>query len=159
PSEGNRIGPREEEEKMTRETKAGLIVSCSFVCLVGIVLFAKWRERGTPSVENTEQQLASLPPDPTPIQDNPKNEFGAKNKKTFKERAALPPKKPPPPLSNTAPNAKTATPQAGKPAPATSTIEEFPLAGAPSVSTATLAKDNGPSNSKSNPLEPKDLPP
>ena len=26
---------------MTRETKAGLVVSCSFLCLVGVVLYSK----------------------------------------------------------------------------------------------------------------------
>jgi hypothetical protein len=30
---------------MTRETKAGLLVSCSFLCLVGVVLYSKWNEK------------------------------------------------------------------------------------------------------------------
>jgi hypothetical protein len=55
---------------MSRETKAGLVVSCSFVCLVAVVLFAKWREKG-PSAEATGQpDLALVPSDPTPVQEN-----------------------------------------------------------------------------------------
>jgi len=55
---------------MSRETKAGLVVSCSFVCLVAVVLFSKWREKG-PSAEATSQaDLALVPSDPTPVQGN-----------------------------------------------------------------------------------------
>jgi hypothetical protein len=35
----------ERSRKMTRETKAGLVVSCSFLCLVGTVFVCKWREK------------------------------------------------------------------------------------------------------------------
>jgi hypothetical protein len=52
---------------MTRETKAGLVVSCSFVCLVAIVIFAKMREK-SPSPTATDQvELSSAPNDPTPL--------------------------------------------------------------------------------------------
>ena len=34
---------------MTRETKAGLVVSCSFLCLVGIVLVSKLKEANAPA--------------------------------------------------------------------------------------------------------------
>src|SRR5262245_39511050 len=35
----------EEARKMTRETKVGLVVAGSFLCLVGVVIFCKLRER------------------------------------------------------------------------------------------------------------------
>jgi len=57
---------------MTRETKAGLVVSCSFLCLVGIVLFSKLREAPTPGTvgdDSTEPTLASAPEEPQPIKE------------------------------------------------------------------------------------------
>lgn len=38
---------------MTRETKIGLVVACSFLCLVGIVVASKWRGGDDPSEEQT----------------------------------------------------------------------------------------------------------
>jgi hypothetical protein len=51
---------------MTRETKAGLIVACSFLCLVGTVLFAKLRQGDGASVDPAAEALATLPPLPEP---------------------------------------------------------------------------------------------
>jgi hypothetical protein len=39
---------------MTRETKAGLLVSCSFLCLVGIVVFSKMTEQSAPEANNED---------------------------------------------------------------------------------------------------------
>ena len=58
---------------MTRETKAGLVVSCSFLCLVGIVLLSKLRDPyGTlPSADAlAEAGFPAAPPEPEP--DKPK---------------------------------------------------------------------------------------
>jgi hypothetical protein len=54
---------------MTRETAAGLIVSCSFLCLVGVVLFTKMNE---PEPAGTKQEsqdvtLTEAPPAPEPV--------------------------------------------------------------------------------------------
>ena len=50
---------------MTRETKAGLVVSCSFLCLVGVVLVTKLRER---AAVQPDPDVASMdvPDEPTP---------------------------------------------------------------------------------------------
>jgi hypothetical protein len=53
---------------MTRETKAGIVVSCSFVCLVTVVLFAKLRERDRVPAKNDQPDLALVPGDPTPLE-------------------------------------------------------------------------------------------
>src|SRR5262245_22883923 len=53
---------------MTRETKAGLVVSCSFLCLVGVVLFAKMKERNTETTLNPEHSVAvTAPPEPVKL--------------------------------------------------------------------------------------------
>ncbi len=54
---------------MTRETKAGLVVSCSFLCLVGVVLFYKIREKdGTPpeTSDTDSGELATTTTQPAP---------------------------------------------------------------------------------------------
>lgn len=54
---------------MTRETKAGVIVSCSFLCLVGVVLYTKLKEHlSTPAADTALAQTdpTLVPPDPTP---------------------------------------------------------------------------------------------
>ena len=56
---------------MTRETKAGLVVSCSFVCLVAVVLFAKLREKSAASASQDEAALTQAPADPTPLENEP----------------------------------------------------------------------------------------
>jgi hypothetical protein len=60
---------------MSRETKAGLVVSCSFLCLVGVVLFSKLNEKqagGTDSPD--EKELAQLLEEPRPA---PSGDSGA----------------------------------------------------------------------------------
>ncbi len=54
---------------MTRETIAGLVVSCSFVTLVGVVVFVKMKE-GDPLARQADRQAAAdgVPPlDPVPL--------------------------------------------------------------------------------------------
>jgi len=48
---------------MTRETKAGLVVSCSFLCLVGVVLVSKLREASHPD----DSALLQVPAEPQPV--------------------------------------------------------------------------------------------
>src|SRR5438132_667697 len=58
---------------MTRETKAGLVVSCSFLCLVGVVLVSKLREANHASgaAENSSDGAqVYAPEDPQPVKDN-----------------------------------------------------------------------------------------
>ena len=59
-----------EEGKMTRETKAGLLVSCSFLCLVGVVLFSKLNEKETSGTEGQGEQeftqMMAAEPRPVP---------------------------------------------------------------------------------------------
>lgn len=50
---------------MTRETKAGLVVSCSFLCLVGVVLFSKVNEKEGDST-NGGDKSESMEPQPVP---------------------------------------------------------------------------------------------
>jgi len=51
---------------MTRETKAGLVVSCSFLCLVGVVLVSKLREASHTDAA-AETALAEVPAEPQPV--------------------------------------------------------------------------------------------
>jgi hypothetical protein len=54
---------------MTRETKAGILVSCSFLCLVGIVLFSKLNEKEeatTASAEADDSGWVKAPDEPQP---------------------------------------------------------------------------------------------
>src|SRR5713226_7263116 len=56
---------------MTRETKAGLVVSCSFLCLVGVVLYCKLTGKNPSLAEaGSEGGSVSAPADPTPIEEN-----------------------------------------------------------------------------------------
>lgn len=55
---------------MTRETKAGLVVSCSFLCLVGVVLYCKVTGKNPGMAEAySEGASAEAPADPTPIEE------------------------------------------------------------------------------------------
>jgi hypothetical protein len=56
---------------MTRETKAGLVVSCSFLCLVGVVLVTKLREREATKEDPDVTVLNETPGDPTPASSEP----------------------------------------------------------------------------------------
>jgi hypothetical protein len=60
---------------MTRETKAGLVVSCSFLCLVGVVFYCKINGRN-PSLGDEYSDIASVaaPSDPEPIEESTPNE-------------------------------------------------------------------------------------
>ncbi len=49
---------------MTRETKIGLVVGTSFLCLVGIVVASKWRQEADPS-EQQGNQVAAVGPTET----------------------------------------------------------------------------------------------
>ena len=54
---------------MTRETKVGLVVSCSFMCLVGVVLYTKMKENAHRTVSSPYAQEGTTPvspADPTP---------------------------------------------------------------------------------------------
>ncbi|HEV3202950.1 MAG TPA: hypothetical protein VGY77_01135 [Gemmataceae bacterium] len=55
---------------MTRETKLGLVVSCSFLCLVGVVLYTKLNESGRSDPSQYMKADGSLPdiPDPKPAE-------------------------------------------------------------------------------------------
>jgi hypothetical protein len=46
---------------MTRETKIGLVVSCSFVCLVSVVLYGKMKESEAPDASPYTEADGSLP--------------------------------------------------------------------------------------------------
>src|SRR5437870_3912147 len=52
---------------MTRETKVGIVVSCSFLCLVGVVLFSKLGEKGGTGTDAEAQarEDMTVPPEPT----------------------------------------------------------------------------------------------
>lgn len=45
---------------MTRETKAGLVVSFSFLSLLGVVLFQKWEEGPAPSTASEDAEILAL---------------------------------------------------------------------------------------------------
>jgi hypothetical protein len=56
---------------MTRETKAGLVVSCSFLCLVGVVLFSKFNDKESGGTEGlSASELAELTKEPRPVSDD-----------------------------------------------------------------------------------------
>src|SRR5437773_926897 len=54
---------------MTRENKAGLVVSCSFLCLVGTVLALKLREPASPDKSTAVAEGKKPPPIPDPSGD------------------------------------------------------------------------------------------
>lgn len=49
---------------MTRETKAGLVVACSFLCLVGVVLYSRMRENTKPPDSGEVAEHVATPPAP-----------------------------------------------------------------------------------------------
>ena len=54
---------------MTRETKIGLVVAGSFLCLVGIVVASKWKRGDAPSTDGEEQsgpKVAAIKIEPSP---------------------------------------------------------------------------------------------
>jgi len=55
---------------MTRETKAGLVVSCSFLCLVGAVLYSKLTGPKPPPMDEYAAGPVEAPPAPTPVDEN-----------------------------------------------------------------------------------------
>ena len=54
---------------MTRETKAGLVVSCSFLCLVGVVLYCKLNGP-KPPLADAYAEGVEAPPAPTAVNEN-----------------------------------------------------------------------------------------
>jgi hypothetical protein len=54
---------------MTRETKLGLVVSGSFLCLVGIVLFSKLKEQGSSAAGDGQESVVRADLEPTPVED------------------------------------------------------------------------------------------
>src|SRR5580704_8359673 len=58
---------------MTRETKVGLVVSCSFLCLLGTVLYFKLKEPAPVASEYASADGAPLeaPEDPAPVAETP----------------------------------------------------------------------------------------
>src|SRR5438876_8771298 len=54
---------------MTRETTIGLVVSCSFLCLVGVVIVTKMRPGTgpTPHPDTLAEADVAVPPAPTPV--------------------------------------------------------------------------------------------
>src|SRR5207245_9614526 len=53
---------------MTRETTVGVVVSCSFLCLVGLVLANKMREGERKDDTVSEEQISSALEDPKPAE-------------------------------------------------------------------------------------------
>ena len=51
---------------MTRETKVGIVVSCSFLCLVGVVVASKLRAGPPPPQEGATEALAQVKPKAAP---------------------------------------------------------------------------------------------
>src|SRR5437879_5358142 len=54
------------EKSMTRETKVGLFVAASFLCLVGVVIAAKLRQVEDPADADTVARLKNVAPTPAP---------------------------------------------------------------------------------------------
>src|SRR5690242_3249418 len=76
---------------MTRETKAGLVVSCSFLCLVGVVLYSKLKGPKAPLADAYAEGSVEAPPAPTPIEESTSSEilpFGSDNAGAPPERLA-----------------------------------------------------------------------
>ena len=76
---------------MTRETKAGLVVSCSFLCLVGVVLYSKLNGPKLPAADAYAEGAVEAPPAPTPIEENTSSEilpFGSDNSGSPAEKLA-----------------------------------------------------------------------
>src|SRR6266849_144847 len=76
---------------MTRETKAGLVVSCSFLCLVGVVLYSKLNGPKLPPAEGYAEGAVEAPPAPTPVEENTSSDilpFGSDNTGSPSEKLA-----------------------------------------------------------------------
>jgi hypothetical protein len=86
---------------MTRETKIGLIVAGSFLCLVCIVIASKWRRGDDPPTDGQEQTVQGGAAKPTPKTNTPQT----KTKDEAQSEGPTPPvaltKLPPPPESGT----------------------------------------------------------
>jgi hypothetical protein len=88
---------------MTRETKAGILVSCSFLCLVGIVLFSKLNEKEeatTASTEADESGWVKAPDEPQPT--DPSESGGQPTAAKEPARLTLTAGQDAPPVKNTA---------------------------------------------------------
>lgn len=75
---------------MTRETKVGLVVACSFLCLVGIVVASKWRRAEDPS---EEQAVVIAANKPTQVADETKGKDASKSTTEKPADTAKPAKK------------------------------------------------------------------
>jgi nucleoid-associated protein YgaU len=77
---------------MTRETKAGLVVSCSFLCLVGVVLYSKLHGPKAPLTDEYAAGAVEAPPAPTALEDGNLSEsvlpFGSDNTGSASEKQA-----------------------------------------------------------------------
>jgi hypothetical protein len=120
---------------MTRETKAGLIVSCSFLCLVGVVLFSKLTEREdtTGATDGMDSQQADASTSSRQKSDQEMGEPGNSDGRLVKgpaENASGKVEKAPRLLptsftsSDIQPEAKTAVSSSQQPAKATSSAAE-----------------------------------
>ncbi len=78
---------------MTRETKAGLVVSCSFLCLVGVVLYCKLNGP-KPPLADAYAEGVEAPPAPTAVNENNHPDdvvlpFGSDNTSSPSEKLAI----------------------------------------------------------------------
>src|SRR5438270_541058 len=78
---------------MTRETKAGLVVSCSFLCLVGVVLYCKLNGPKPPLADSYAEGVVEVPPAPTAVNENNHSDdavqpFGSDNTSSPSEKLA-----------------------------------------------------------------------
>jgi hypothetical protein len=76
---------------MTRETKAGLVVSFSFLCLVGVVLYSKLNGPKLPAADAYVEGSVEAPPAPTPVEENTSSQtlpFGSDNSGSPSEKLA-----------------------------------------------------------------------
>ncbi len=56
---------------MTRETKVGLVVSCSFLCLVSTVVYVKYKSPDPETAETSNELAEMIPADPAPVNPQP----------------------------------------------------------------------------------------
>ena len=77
---------------MTRETKIGMVVGCSFLCLVGIVVASKWRRGDDPSEEQGAPKVAAITPTTKANEPPKKNDA---DKKIAENPPSAPPMPPP----------------------------------------------------------------
>src|SRR5262249_38437582 len=77
---------------MTRETKIGLVVACSFLCLVGIVVASKWNRGDTTTREpELQENYVMIKEGQTPPEPAKKKEVRAGERQPDKSVAPLPP--------------------------------------------------------------------